>query len=381
MEGIARELEDREPSGALLDLLMGVDVGALSEDQKVTAFILARKIKAAADHIQLTILATFDDTTELAMAAKEPEQSVVRQKVLSEVLDTLPRLSEQLRRGDLDLRRLEAVHERVVNLPTQAMIAEVEDGLVEVAPELNRTQLARRATAVVAKTDPTGYQARCHKARAERRVEFTPLPDGMAQLKATLPAIEARQAYDLLAADAQALPKDDRTTDHKRADAFLDRFLGKAPQRTVQVHVTIPLETLMGLTEDPGLLDGYGPIPADMARELATHGPWRGILLDKYRHAAALSTDKYRPPANIREFAKVRDGGTCTAPGCNNPIRELDHVTPWPKGKTTATQLKGLCSWHHHRKHDNYTVTLDPNGTTHWTTPQGRTYQTHPHHY
>jgi hypothetical protein len=246
---------------------------------------------------------------------------------------------------------------------------------------LNRTQLARKATALVAKTDPTGYQARCHKARAERRVEFTPLPDGMAQLKATLPAIEARQAYDLLIADALALPKDDRTTDHKRADAFLDRFLGKAPQRTVQVHVTIPIETLMGLTEDPGLLDGYGPIPADMARELAMHGPWRGILLDKYRHATALSTDKYRPPANIREFAKVRDGGTCTAPGCNNPIRELDHVTPWPKGKTTATQLKGLCSWHHHRKHDNYTVTLDPNGTTHWTTPQGRTYQTHPHEY
>jgi hypothetical protein len=381
MEELTRELENREPSGALLDLLMGADIGGLSEDRKVTAFILARKIKAVADHVQLAILAAFDDTTELAMAAKESEQSVVRQKVLSEVLETLPRLSEQLRRGELDLRRLEAVHERVVNLPAQAMIAEVEDGLVEVAPGLNRTQLARRATALVAKADPTGYQARCHKARAGRRVEFTPLPDGMAQLKATLPAIEARQAYDLLAADALALPKDDRTTDHKRADAFLDRFLGKAPQRTVQVHVTIPVETLIGLTEDPGLLDGYGPIPADMARELAMHGPWRGILLDKYRHAAALSTDKYRPPANIREFATVRDGGTCTAPGCNNPIRELDHVTPWPAGKTTATQLKGLCSWHHHRKHDNYTVTLDPNGTAHWTTPQGRHYTTHPHHY
>jgi hypothetical protein len=381
MKELTRELENREPSGALLDLLTGADIAALSEDQKVTAFILARKIKAIADHIQLTILATFDDTTELAMAAKEPEQSVVRHKILSEVLDTLPRLSEQLRRGELDLRRLEAVHERVVNLPTSAMIAEVEAGLLDAAPGLNRTQLARKATALVAKTDPTGYQARCHKARAERCIEFTPLPDGMAQLKATLPAIEARQAYDLLIADAQALPKDHRTTDHKRADAFLDRFLGKAPQRTVQVHVTIPIETLMGLTEDPGLLDGYGPIPADMARELATHGPWRGLLLNKYRHATALSTDKYRPPALMRELAKARDGGTCTAPGCNNPIRELDHVTPWPAGKTNATQLKGLCSWHHHRKHDNYTVILDQNGTAHWTTPQGRTYQTRPHQY
>jgi SAM-dependent methyltransferase len=36
------------------------------------------------------------------MAVKEPEQAVVRQKILSEVLDTLPRLSDQLRRGELD---------------------------------------------------------------------------------------------------------------------------------------------------------------------------------------------------------------------------------------------------------------------------------------
>jgi len=29
----------------------------------------------------------------------------------------------------------------------------------------------------------------------------------------------------------------------------------------------------MGLTEEPGLLDGYGPLAADAARELAMHGP------------------------------------------------------------------------------------------------------------
>jgi hypothetical protein len=364
-----------------VDLLAGVDIGSLSDDQKVTAFIVARKIKAFADHVQLTILGGFEDTTELAMAVKEPEQAVVRQKILSEVLDTLPRLSDQLRRGELDLRRLEAVHERVANLPCQEMVDQVEDALVDIAPGLNRTQLARKATGLVATTDPAGYQQRCEKARAERRVEFKPLPDGMAQLKAVLGAVEAREAFELLNQDVADLPKDDRTTDQKRADAFLDRFLGKAKERNVQVHVTIPIETLMGLTEDPGLLDGYGPIPADMARELAAHGPWRGLLLDEYRHAAALSTKKYRPDTATREFAKIRDGGVCSAPGCNNPIQELDHHVPWPEGETRATQLKGYCTWHHHRKHDNYQVTLDPDGTVRWTTPTGRTYDTKPHQY
>jgi hypothetical protein len=381
MKDITRGMESREPNGTLLDLLASVDPTTLSPDQQITAYILARKIKALAEHIELTILASFDDTTELAMAAREPEQSVVRQKELSGVLETLPRLADQLRRGELDLRRLEAVHERVANLPSRAMVAEVEDALVDLAPELNRTQLARKATALVATVDPTGHEQRCQKARAERRIEFKALPDGMAQLKAILPAVECRQAFDLLTADATSLAKDNRTTDQKRADSFTDRFLGKAKHRNVQIHVTIPMETLIGLTEDPGLLDGYGPIPADMARELAMHGPWRGILLDEYRRAAALGTHKYRPDAATREFSKVRDGGTCTAPGCNNPIQEIDHVTPWPIGPTRADQLKGLCSWHHHRKHDNYTVTLDADGTTRWTTPCNRTYATEPHRY
>ena len=358
------------------------DVATLSDDQKITAYILARKIHGLVDHIQLSILRCFEDTTELAMAGKEPEQSVVRRKELSGVLETLPQLSEQLRRGELDLRRLEAVHERVANLPTPEMVAEVEQALAEAAPGLNRTQLARRATRLVAETDPTGHEQRCQEATAGRRVEFKALPDGMAQIKAILPAVQAREVYEVITRDTAVLPDDDRSTDQKRADCYLDRFLGYGVDRKVTVHVTIPIETLMGLTEDPGLLDGYGPLSADTARELAMHGPWRGLLLNQYRHADALSTNRYRPTAHIREFAKVRDGGVCTAPGCTTPIQELDHVTPWPRGKTKATQLKGLCAWHHHRKtHDNYTVMVDPDGTAHWTTPQGRTYTTAPHQY
>jgi len=381
MREINRELESREPSGALLDLLMDANLSTLSVDQQITAFILARKIKAFADHVQLSILHDFEDLTEMAMAVHEPEQSVVRQKERSMVLDRLPRLCEQLRRGELDLRRLETVDERVVNLPSQAMIAEVEDEVAEVASSLTRTQLARRTTKLVAGVDPTGYDQRRQKAKEERRVEFLPLPDGMAELRIRLSAIDARACYEVLTQDARALLKDERTTDQKRADAFLDRFLGYGVDREVQVHVTISMETLMGLTEDPGLLDGYGPLAADAARELAMHGPWSGLLLDKYRRAEALSTDKYRPTAAIKEFSKLSAGGVCSAPGCTSPIREFDHTVPWPKGKTNATQIKGYCAHHHHEKHANHAVTLDPDGTIHWVTPQGRHYTSQPHQY
>ncbi|WP_211766486.1 DUF222 domain-containing protein [Kutzneria sp. CA-103260] len=315
------------------------------------------------------------------MALRESEQSVVRQKDRSEVLDRLPRLCEQLRRGEIDLRRLETVDERVVHLTDPAKVTQVEDELVDAAPGLTRTQLARRATKLVAEADPLGYDQRRQKAREERRVEFSPLPDGMAELRLRLAAIDARQCYDTLTADARALIKDGRTTDQKRADAFLDRFLGYGIDRKVQVHVTLSMETLMGLTEDPGLLDGYGPIAADSARELAMLGPWRGILTDEHERATAMTTHKYRPDTRCRELIKVRDGGTCSAPGCTTPIQEIDHTIPWPRGKTDPAQLKGYCAHHHHKKHANYTATLDEDGTLHWNIPQGRHYTTQPHQY
>jgi len=83
----------------------------------------------------------------------------------------------------------------------------------------------------------------------------------------------------------------------------------------------------------------------------------------------------------MKEATLARSAGTCTAPGCTLPIQEHDHITPWPAGKTTPANLQGLCTWHHHRKHDNYTVSRDVDGTTHWTTPAGRHHTTEPARY
>ncbi|GAA3440507.1 HNH endonuclease signature motif containing protein [Kutzneria kofuensis] len=380
MEELTREMENREPSGDLFDLVMGVDWESLGADQLVTVSILARKLKSACEWVELAALRRTEDPTELAMALTEPEQTVARRKEASVVLEMLPRLADQLRRGELDFRRLDAVRERVRHLSPD-LVTEVEDALVDVAAGLNRTQLCRKTTALVAHADPDGYEQRCHKATKDRRVEFSPLPDGMAKLTWILPATDAHVVFQQLCKDAKALPADDRTTDQKRSDVLLDRLRGTTRDWNVRTFVTLSMETLMGLTNDPGHLAGYGPISADAARELAMHGPWRGILLDEHRHATAITTDTYRPTTLMKEFAHASAGGTCTAPGCASPIQEYDHITPWPQGETEPANLQGLCAWHHHRKHDNYTVTRDPDGTSHWTTPTGRHYTTRPFEY
>jgi hypothetical protein len=370
-----------EPGGDLFDLLVGADLDNLSPDQLVTFTILVRKHKSALEWVELAALKRVNDITELAMAIKEPEQTVARRKETSRALDTLPRLADQLRQRELDLSRFDAVRERVRHLSRPEQVAEVEDALADVAAGLNRTQLCRKTTALVAQVDPDGYETRCHKAAKDRRVEFSPLPDGMAKLTWILRATDAHLLFQQICKDAKNLAKDDRTTDQKRSDVLLDRVLGKVRDLNVRTYVTVSMETLLGLTNDPGQLAGYGPISADAARALAMQGSWRGILLDEYRHAAAISTGTYRPTALMKEFGRVRGGGTCSAPGCNSPIQEHDHITPWPQGDTSPGNLQGLCSWHHHRKHDNYSVSRDPDGTTHWITPRGRHYSSRPTRY
>jgi hypothetical protein len=141
--------------------------------------------------------------------------------------------------------------------------------------------------------------------------------------------------------------------------------------------------TLMGRSEEPGELDGYGPIDAETARRLAgtatsflrilTH-PHTGIVLD-------VSATAFRVPAALKKYLQLRDG-TCRFPGCNRSARncDLDHTRDTQfGGPTTATNLHHLCPANHNLKHFSaWTVTATPDGTLNWTSPAGKHYATDP---
>ncbi|HSP38324.1 MAG TPA: hypothetical protein VLR26_11280, partial [Frankiaceae bacterium] len=54
---------------------------------------------------------------------------------------------------------------------------------------------------------------------------------------------------------------------------------GRSGPNTIPINVTVSLETLLGLSELPGDLDG-APIPASVARELAADGRWRRWIVE-----------------------------------------------------------------------------------------------------
>ncbi|MCW2540003.1 MAG: hypothetical protein JWN95_1728, partial [Frankiales bacterium] len=114
---------------------------------------------------------------------------------------------------------------------------------------------------------------------------------------------------------------------------------------------------------------GYGPITAAAARQLATDptSTWRRLITDPiFDQIIDYGTTRYRPPQHLTDLVITREG-TCTYPPCNRPARncELDHLTPYPHGPTSSTNLNPECKPHHLTKHQpGWTVQRNPNGTT-----------------
>src|SRR5699024_1413864 len=99
----------------------------------------------------------------------------------------------------------------------------------------------------------------------------------------------------------------------------------------------------IGQVEVPGI----GVIPADTIRGmLHTVGTTltRALVDARTGTLAETACRTYRPTAAIRRFVTHRDVH-CRFPGCQQPAAycDLDHVTPWPRGETTPTNLLTLC--------------------------------------
>jgi hypothetical protein len=212
------------------------------------------------------------------------------------------------------------------------------------------------------------------RARAERRVELWPGQDGTATLAAVLPEEVALRVHRRLTAMARGLddPDDARPIDAKRADLFADLLLGSAVSEAtgVEVNVTVPLASLLGLTDEPAEVAGLGPVPAEVARTLAADATWRAWLTRADGTVVKTSTDGYRPSAALARLVRAREP-YCRMPGCARPADQcdLDHAVPWPAGPTTASNLGPLCRRHHQLK-THYGWELDPELQV-WRTPAG----------
>ncbi|RJU03162.1 HNH endonuclease [Arthrobacter frigidicola] len=272
--------------------------------------------------------------------------------------------------------------------------------------------MAYRARRLRAELHPESLTDRTRSARKNRRVDFHPDDDGMAWLNVYLPAEKAVAIDGRLTRLSRALqcPEETRTLAQLRTDVLTDLLTHTCPDPTItgtgtapagagaapggaggagwngiqaQVHVTVPVLTLLDVDDAPGELEGYGPIDPDLARRLAAHAPSFTRLLTHPETGAVLSVgrDTYTVPADLKKWLRVRDR-TCRHPGCNRSAAaaELDHTIPWSRAGTTAhNNLAHLCRRHHMLKSQGLWHYNQPSpGIITATSPAGRTYQTQP---
>jgi hypothetical protein len=213
--------------------------------------------------------------------------------------------------------------------------------------------LAKRIAVEVA---PDAFEARVAAARAGRWVVVRPSrEDGMAVLSAHLPMEQAAAclgALDKAVKEQWCRPEPvTRTSAQLMADTMVERITGQACAEdvTVEIQVLLPIEALL----DPGSplpaeLPGLGPLPVDL---LAT---WEGraTLRRLFTSDGVIIGGESRSRRFRRSLAKVmdaRDGGRCTAPFCDAPIRHRDHRFRHSHGGPTSfANGRGRCAFHNH---------------------------------
>ncbi|BDZ65947.1 HNH endonuclease signature motif containing protein [Agromyces mangrovi Wang et al. 2018] len=311
---------------------------------------------------------------------------------------TLQTLSD----GLMCLGRVRTLLEFASQLPAETQPVFEREALASGAGD-TPSAFRRRARKLRERMHPVEPIERHEVARAERCIGLDPAPDGMAWLSIHLEAERGTAIMSRLDAFADVTGSDDeaddaRTPMQRRTDAAADLLLGGwlhdapagsplAPPAsplgavTPKVYVTVPVMTLLGASDEPAELDGYGPIDADTARRIAAHAPSFHRILTHPETGAYLSYGRttYRVPADLAGYLRVRDGG-CRFPGCSRRAErcDLDHTTDWAHaGETRHDNVAHLCRKHHRLKHKTaWRVTQESDGQLHWVSPAGREYTT-----
>ena len=347
--------------------------------------------------------------SELAAALRLPERST--ETLIEEsrsLLRELPATLAALTEGQISYRHAQVMIDHANSLPAESRRA-FEESALPFALNLTVSRFEHRARMVRERTHPESIEVRHSNCRDTRELRLDPARDGMAWLTAYLPTINAHAIYSRMtdiAADLQR-PDEARTLTQLRADVFCDLLIdgqtdtapdaasdaksGAAhPSRRglgrgirARVLITVPVLTLLGHGTESAVLEGYGPIDLDTARNLAADAPGFVRILTHPETGAVLSLgrDRYPIPPDLRAWLRMRDE-TCRAPGCGAPARrcDLDHTKDWQyHGLSNHNNLAHLCPKHHNQKHHTrWTLEHLGDGDLEWTSPTSHRYITEP---
>ncbi|MGV0873827.1 DUF222 domain-containing protein [Mycolicibacterium sp. XJ879] len=215
------------------------------------------------------------------------------------------------------------------------------------------SRVESEAKSIAYRLDPQAVVERAAKAEKDRSVSIRPAPPTMTYVTALLPVSVGVAVYAALkhAADTTF---DGRSRGQVMADTLVERVTGRPAEQAEPVAVNLVMsdQSLLGDDEHPAVVDGYGPIPAAVARKLVLASiadkRSKATLRRLYRHPksgalVAMESRTRRFPKALALFIGLRDQ-RCRTPYSDAPIRHRDHAVPHHRGgPTSRVNGVGMC--------------------------------------
>jgi len=425
------------PGPELARVLAGVHPATLDPAERVSYLAATERLIGWAQVTQAHALVAVADAVTEATAGERGSSSMQQSWIADEVAAALhiaprtatykvnagaalvrdwPMLGDAVTAGRLTLAQAREIYEGVSAL-SGTLDASGEDlsevavrELVRIAGDLPPARLRERAARMVTSLDPSAAARRREQAERDRTdVSLWGEPDGMACLAARGPSVDTiavREAIDAYAKSlrAHAPAHDARSLGQWRHAALMAAFgltpigrdstslpqgdrpdVGVTDPPRVEIRVTVPLTTLLDLTDSPGELEGYGPLDPALVRALAADADWVRWVTDPVGDYLIDSGNRRFPGARLARFLRDRES-RCKHPSCGVKARhcDADHLPEHSRGgRTAATGMSPTCPRHNrHRESSRWRVEpedpIDPYGAPEpvWVSPLGRRYAT-----
>ncbi|GAB2459275.1 hypothetical protein HD599_001378 [Conyzicola lurida] len=344
------------------------------------------------------------------------EHLVVESKTL---VTGLPLTLDALAAGAMRYEHAKVMASTAADLdaPTRAVF---ERELVPLAGRMIVPTFRKRAVQVKERLHQQTLDERHQKAVVSRALIFDPGENGMGYL--TLHAANEDLAGIYNRITDIALPKtadDNRTLAQRRADVATEILLkgdlcgdgagegagdgapgaggssaeadgdpgdgtGKDGKRlghgvVAQIHIEIPILTLLGKDTAPATLEGSIPVDPATARTLVADAPgFYRLLTDPVTGSIVSFDDRFRHlPPSLRRAVRLIDG-KCTGPWCDATANESHghHPVEWSDSHDTSLANSALACAPDHRLIHNTRWLMNrlPDGDKEWISPCGRRY-------
>lgn len=324
-----------------------------------------------------------DTVSWLKTRCRRSTGAAVEAVTVARRLPELPKVQEALESGQIGFQHAAVIAESAEKLGSASLLNHQEE-LVGRAEDVDPARFRQEVKKVELKVDSERMAKEAEWAYRSRYLRLRTWRDGRVKLDGLLDAEGG--AFVRTALDAALGPRskdESRSDDQRRADAFVDvarraldgRSFGETGRQRPHVNVTVELETLARLRDQPGSIAHAGPALYDaIERHLCDAALCFTVL---HQGEVMLAGREHRTFSGPLRRALSLRKRHCEFPGCDRPAEwcEGHHLVPWILGgRTLPGEGCLLCTFHHRlvheggwrvERHAEEIVAISPHGERH----------------